>query len=142
MHQVSKVGQIVLAVLVLHFASSNLAHAQAPPSQTVVCTTTPIIFGTAASFGLQGNTGGLSTTSAIWEFQWTVNGGTTAWTAFDVSQGLKLTFPGTLAVRCRLSYSIEQNGGQTATAQPSTSVDVPPPDGVKIVGSLAESVGA
>jgi hypothetical protein len=111
-------------------ATIGSAGAQLQPSQKVVCTTPQILFGNGATFEFQGSTNGWATTSAVWEFQWVVNGCTTAWAPFN-PMNYPISYPGSLTARCTLQYN-DGSGGHTIKTQLATTITVPPPDGVRI----------
>lgn len=53
------------------------------------------------------------TTSAVWEFQWSVNGCTTAWATCAANPSIFLKYTGTLTVRCTIQYN-DGFGGKTS----------------------------
>lgn len=112
-----------------------LATANAQP--TVACTTDPIYCGGGGAFQLEGGYNGWSPGPCTWQYQWSVGACTPAFkTTTDTGANTNLYFwyPGSLTVKCTITYSI-MNGTvqQQKTFSPQITVSVPPPDGIRIL---------
>jgi hypothetical protein len=111
----------------------SVASGRAQPN---VVRNTPLIFGNNGSFGLLGGYMDWQLISATWTGQWTVGTcvdppGQTP-TNPDKSTTLALDFTGSLTMTCTAIYT-NGSGGQTKKFMPSLTVNVPPPDGIRIL---------
>lgn len=114
---------------------------QAQP--TVVCNTSPIIFGNGLQFQLTGGDMGWGHGACKWEYQWSVGSCAPGW-QLDQNTGdsvgpYYLQYPGALKVRCTVEYN-DGSGGHKMTFTPDTTINVPPPDGIRIVSGDGVSI--